>query len=259
MKKLLFILGALACLAWSDNYGDLGTYGSTAYGSTAYGCSSGYTCSTEKKESTTASPSSTVPSESSSSIVSAASNTASSSSSSEPPKPYKYKLAVEQGASFYDADLDLSLGYGGTYQFFMRSGAGRFFVEYGLGLGMVIFQLSPYDDPDRWWTLLAIDGLFQMGIELGRSNILLGTYLGSLVDIDNVDIREISRDYDHGPLLKNKIHYGITLGWVYRFTDLFELGVVYKNDFSTINPEVGNMSLGKRGFSSFAVTGGLVF
>lgn len=283
MKKLLFILLALACLAWSDNYGDKGTYGSTAYGETdygssTYGCSSGYSCSSEKsgvkkaKKSGKAAPSSSSSSMSLGSLLGNLVPTANSASSAsgtpaakpakkepEPLKPYKYRLAVEVGCSFYDADLvGLDLGYLGNFQFFMRSGEGRFYIEYGLGSGADFFNVPRYDDPHIWWNVLALDALLQLGIELGRSSFRFGTYLGGLFDYKGISTYDVA-GYGDGPLLKNNYHYGVSLGWAYRLSSHFELGVVFKDDLSEINSDIGNMKFGKKGFARFALTGALTF
>ena len=278
MKKLLFILFALACLAWSDNYGGKGSYGSTAYGETSYGCSSGYSCSSEKdgakkvKKSGKAAPSSSSSSMTLGSFLGNLVPTANSASSAsgtpaakptkkepEPLKPYKFRLAAEAGRSFYDADIvGLDLGYLGNFQFFMRSGEGRFYIEYGLGSGAEFFNVPRYDDPHIWWNVLALDALFQLGIELGGSSFRFGTYLGGLFDYKGISTDDVAGHGD-GPMLENNYHYGVSLGWAYRFSSHFELGVVFKDDLSEINSEIGNMKFGKRGFASFAITGGMMF
>ena len=267
MKKLLFILLALACLAWSDNYGGKGSYGSTAYGETSYGCSSGYSCSSEKdgakkaKKSGKAAPSSSSSSMTLGSFLGNLVPTANSASSAsgtpaakpakkelEPLKPYKFRFVAELDFLFYDVDYhDVSpYGYGGNFQFFMRSGEGRFYVEYGLGFGMDVFEV---------WSFVALDALLQLGIEFGRSSVRFGTYLGGIYDFE--DSRMHNDDED--PWLRNNYHYGVSLGWAHRFSSHFELGAVIKDDLSEINPDVGNTSFGKRGVISFAITGGLVF
>ena len=322
MKKLLFILLALACLAWSDNYGDRGTYGSTSYGSTAYGekgygtsgyggaenpkpkaksskatpssssststfgsllskfapasqtASSGNSCSSKKdgakkaKKSGKAAPSSSSSSMTLGSFLGNLVPTANSASSasgtpaakpaekeSGPLKPYKFRLVFDLDGLFYDADRISfnGLGVGANVQAFMRSGQGKFFVEYGLGLGLSswTYEDSYYDDVWEWW-VYNIDAQVQGGLQLGHAILRLGAYVGYLKDNDVCYGR-----YDD-KLLVNNYHYGVAFGASYYFSRV-ELGVVLRDDLSEINYEIGNESFGKTGFISGGFSVGLVF
>lgn len=294
MKKLLLVLLALACLAWSDDYGDRGTYGSTAYGSTAYGSMAyGSTAYGEKGYGTAgydgaenpkskAKSSKEAPSSSSSSSIfgsllskiAPASQTASSASgasgassagdvSSAKPKteksgdlkPYKFRLVFDLDGLFYDADRIRfnGLGVGANVQAFMRSGQGKFFVEYGLGLGLSswTYEDSYYDDIWEWW-VYNIDALVQGGLQLGNAILRFGGYVGYLKDND------VRYGYYDDNMLVNNYHYGIALGASYYFSRV-ELGVVFRDDLSEINPEIGKMDFGKKGFISGGFSVGLVF
>ena len=293
MKNILFVLLALACLAWSDNYGDRGTYGSTSYGSTAYGekgyGTSGYGGAENPKpkaKSSKATPSSSSSTSTFGSLLSKfapASQTASSASSAPSArgastasdastasavpaakpeakesgdlKPYKFRLVFDLDGLFYDADRIRfnGLGVGANVQAFMRSGQGKFFVEYGLGLGLSswTYEDSYYDDIWEWW-VYNIDAQVQGGLQLGHAILRLGAYVGYLKDNDVCYGR-----YDD-KLLVNNYHYGVAFGASYYFSRV-ELGVVLRDDLSEINYEIGNESFGKTGFISGGFSVGLVF
>ena len=293
MKNILFVLLALACLAWSDNYGDRGTYGSTSYGSTAYGekgyGTSGYGGAENPKpkaKSSKATPSSSSSTSTFGSLLSKfapASQTASSASrspsassapsargastASDAPaakpeakesgdlKPYKFRLVFDLDGLFYDADRIRfnGLGVGANVQAFMRSGQGKFFVEYGLGLGLSSWTYvdSYYDDIWEWW-VYNIDAQVQGGLQLGHAILRLGAYVGYLKDND------VRYGYYDDNMLVNNYHYGIALGASYYFSRV-ELGVVFRDDLSEINPEIGKMDFGKKGFISGGFSVGLVF
>ena len=293
MKNILFVLLALACLAWSDNYGDRGTYGSTSYGSTAYGekgyGTSGYGGAENPKPkaksskatpysssststfgsllskfapaSQTASSASRSPSASSAPSARGAS-TASDAPAAKPEakesgdlKPYKFRLVFDLDGLFYDADRIRfnGLGVGANVQAFMRSGQGKFFVEYGLGLGLSSWTYvdSYYDDIWEWW-VYNIDALVQGGLQLGNAILRFGGYVGYLKDND------VRYGYYDDNMLVNNYHYGIALGASYYFSRV-ELGVVFRDDLSEINPEIGKMDFGKKGFISGGFSVGLVF
>ena len=295
MKNILFVLLALACLAWSDNYGDRGTYGSTSYGSTAYGekgyGTSGYGGAENPKpkaKSSKATPSSSSSSSTSTfgSLLSkfapasqAASSASRSPSASSAPsargastasdapaakpeakesgdlKPYKFRLVFDLDGLFYDADRIRfnGLGVGANVQAFMRSGQGKFFVEYGLGLGLSSWTYvdSYYDDIWEWW-VYNIDAQVQGGLQLGHAILRLGAYVGYLKDNDARYGR-----YDDNVLVNN-YHYGVAFGASYYFSRV-ELGVVLRDDLSEINYEIGRDSFGKTGFISGGFSVGLVF
>ena len=293
MKNILFVLLALACLAWSDNYGDRGTYGSTSYGSTAYGekgyGTSGYGGAENPKPkaksskatpysssststfgsllskfapaSQTASSASRSPSASSAPSARGAS-TASDAPAAKPEakesgdlKPYKFRLVFDLDGLFYDADRIRfnGLGVGANVQAFMRSGQGKFFVEYGLGLGLSswTYEDSYYGDIWEWW-VDNIDAQVQGGLQLGHAILRLGAYVGYLGDNDARYGR-----YDDNVLVNN-YHYGVAFGASYYFSRV-ELGVVLRDDLSEINYEIGRDSFGKTGFISGGFSVGLVF
>ena len=293
MKNILFVLLALACLAWSDNYGDRGTYGSTSYGSTAYG-ENGYSMTgygtaenpKPKAKSSKATPSSSSSTSTFGSLLSkfapasqAASSASRSPSASSAPsargastasdapaakpeakesgdlKPYKFRLVFDLDGLFYDADRIRfnGLGVGANVQAFMRSGQGKFFVEYGLGLGLSswTYEDSYYDDIWEWW-VYNIDALVQGGLQLGNAILRFGGYVGYLKDND------VRYGYYDDNMLVNNYHYGIALGASYYFSRV-ELGVVFRDDLSEINPEIGKMDFGKKGFISGGFSVGLVF
>ena len=294
MKKLLFILLALACLAWSDNYGDRGTYGSTSYGSTAYGekgyGTSGYGGAENPKpkaKSSKATPSSssststfgsllskfapaslTASSASRSPSASSAPSARGASTASDAPaakpeakesgdlKPYKFRFVFDLDGVYYDADRIYfnSIGVGANVQAFMRSGEGRFFLEYGLGLGLGTWTYEDgyYGETWEWW-VYNIDALLQGGLQLGHVILRLGAYVGYLGDNDARYGR-----YDDNVLVNN-YHYGVSFGASYYFSRV-ELGVVLRDDLSEINPEIGRRyGFGKTGFISGGFSVGLVF
>ena len=274
MKKLLFILLAFACMAWSDNYGDKGSYGSTAYGEKGYGCSSGYSCSSEKsgakkaKKSGKSTPSSSSSSTTLGSLLGNLMPTANSASSAsgtpaakpakkepEPLKPYKYRLVFDLSGVFYDADLNFSspLGVGANAQFLRRWGEGKFFAEYGLSAGFATWTYIDGYYEETWdWTVFNVDALLQGGMQFGQLVFRFGGYGGYLLDND----ARYGRHDDH--MLQNPYRYGVTLGASYYFSRV-ELGVVVRDDLSEINPDIGNMKYGKRGFVSGGLSVGFVF
>lgn len=170
-------------------------------------------------------------------------------------KPYKFRLVFDLDGLFYDADRIRfnGLGVGANVQAFMRSGQGKFFVEYGLGLGLSswTYEDSYYDDIWEWW-VYNIDAQVQGGLQLGHAILRLGAYVGYLKDNDARYGR-----YDDNVLVNN-YHYGVAFGASYYFSRV-ELGVVLRDDLSEINYEIGNESFGKTGFISGGFSVGLVF
>ena len=269
MKKLLFILLALACLAWSDNYGVNG-----------YGCTSGYSCSSEEDGAEEAemsgkaapSPSSAALGSFLGNLVPAAKQDAATSQENPVPdnpvnsfKKYDYRLSFYLGYMMWDNEyISKPLGVDFDMAFTLRSGGDHFFVEYGLSVALMGidyhferagasftydynyftggYSYSEYWDTyesEEGWLQIAMDAQLYLGLEIWKIILRWGAYGGYVIGPETAGDIVNPNPYERDNLTDSayKYHYGSAGMFAFRLAEGFELNMQTKIDLSRFSEE----------------------